>query len=57
MAERTILTLRDARRFLAGVDETEIATPCEYGHLDCSNVPGGACGNEVWLRFPELEDD
>ena len=51
---------KSAVRFLASQREAFEAdstpTPCEHGHHDCSNVPGGACLDEVLSIFPHLAD-
>jgi hypothetical protein len=40
------------REFLREQEATP--APCEYGHIDCSNLEGGACMDELLNRFPEF---
>lgn len=50
------MTKEQAKRFLERQRKTDVATPCKYGHLDCSDVDGGACLDEVLGNFPELAE-
>ena len=55
------MTEKNARAFLRRQREAfeadAVPTPCEYGHLDCSDVAGGACLDEVLGLFPQLEEE